>query len=113
MKAFVIVLVAVSFICFGWSGSYYYTAQRQANLAGGRIHPLNNHGTIHYLTDRQWHAYIYLDVSAALAFLLGFFLNWFFDPFGDYQRHWEMEPPKRGEQWPRAKRRQRRLPWEV
>lgn len=109
----VIVLSVTSFILFGWSGSYYVTTPTHSDVTQGRTHPLNNHGFIHYLTDREWHLYIWLDVASAVAFFTGLFLNWFCDPFGDLRRRWETQLPQPGEQWPRPKRRSRRLPWKV
>jgi TRAP-type C4-dicarboxylate transport system permease small subunit len=113
LRIVVIALVAASFILFGWAGSYYFSTPTHADEHSGAIHPLNNHGRIHYLTAGQWHRYVWLDVTSTLAFFLALFLNWFYDPFGDLQRRWEARPPQPGERWPRPKKRPRRLPWSV
>jgi hypothetical protein len=109
----VIVLILASFVCFGWSVSYYFSTRTHTDEQSGAIHPLNNHGRMHYLTAGQWHRYVWLNVISVLAFLLAFALNWLSDPFGDLQRRWETRPPQPGEQWPRPKKRPSRLPWKV
>jgi hypothetical protein len=113
LKLAIIVLIGTSLVCFGWSGSYYLTTPTHPNVSNGGIHPLNNHGIIHYLTERQWHISVFLDIASVLAFFLAVFLDWFYDPFGLRQRQWEMKPPERAEEWPRPKRRPRRLPWKI
>jgi hypothetical protein len=81
MKSLIILLFAMSFISFGWSSSYYLTTPTHASV--GVRHGLNNHGTMHYLTDEQWRAYISLNVGAGVAFLIAVILNWLYKPFRD------------------------------
>jgi hypothetical protein len=50
---------------------------------------LNNHGTIHYLTDSQWGKYVWLNGISGLAFLLAVVVNWFYKPFKPPARHGE------------------------
>jgi len=45
------------------------------------LHTLNNHGTVHYLTDSQWRSYVWLNVISGIAFLTAALLNWRYKPF--------------------------------
>lgn len=79
LKIVIILLVVVSFATFGWSGAYYRITPTQASA--GLSHTLNNHGTIHYLKDSQWHSYVWLNVISGIAFLIAALLNWRYKPF--------------------------------
>jgi hypothetical protein len=81
LKIVIVLLVVVSFATFGWSSVYYRTTPTQPLT--GAVHTLNNHGTIHYLTDGQWHAFVWLNVASGVAFLAAVILNWRFKPFGE------------------------------
>jgi len=80
VKVFIVVLVVVSFVTFGWS-SWYYRATPAQPITGA-THTLNNHGTIHYLSNGQWHAFVLLNVVSGVAFLAAAILNWRYKPFG-------------------------------
>jgi hypothetical protein len=55
--------------------SYFDSSPRQPDYASGHVIPLNNHGSVHYLTASQDQNITRMELAAFLLFAVGFLIQ--------------------------------------
>jgi hypothetical protein len=77
------------FLCLGFwtylNYHYAYTLPGQPEPSIGRIYPLNVHGTIVYLTKREYSEINYLSWGMTVFIIIGILYTFFCDPFNKHK----------------------------
>jgi hypothetical protein len=75
--------LTVWFVHFYFWFSYFDSSPRQPDYSNGHVIPLNNHGSVHYLTSSQDQIITNMEITTFVLFGIGFLIQ-----------EWILRPPK-------------------